>query len=604
MDFFWMAIRDLGGTSRRVSTRPGAVLAWTRPHAQELIVAPSVESAITVIGGGSIGGKAQGLVSIEGMLREGLDRAAHPGLEVAIPTTCVLATEFFDDFMQRNALWDLACSETSDHRIAHAFQQAEIPPRWAGELWRLSGARRSPLAVRSSSLLEDAMYRPFAGVYATKMVPNQAPDDRARFQGLVEAVKFVLASTFFQDARRYLGSVGRVPRDEKMAVIVQDVVGARYGDRFYPTISGVGRSWNFYPALGARPEDGVVDLALGLGKTIVDGGKTWSYSPAAPSAPPPYNNVGDIIRSTQTSFWAVHVGTPPPHDPLREEEHLVKKRLAEADYDDTLRFVASTYDRQSDRLIPSVGLPGPRVIDFAPTLVLGSLALNPLIRDLLALCKRSVGCDVEIEFAVVLDRKKGTPARLGFLQVRPMVVDDATTELLASSLEEPEAVIASETSLGNGTIEDLHDIVYVDPAGFDPARSGEVAQTLERWNAELAGEGRPYLLLGFGRWGTSDPWYGIPCVWSQISGARVIVEVAREGMETEMSQGSHFFHNVTSFKVFYLSVTRRGRARIDWEWLLAQTLIRREGMLAHARTEAPVRVVVDGRSGRGAVFRG
>lgn len=560
-------------------------------------------SAITVIGAGSLGGKAQGLAAIERDILRELPDGRFPGFTVEIPEMTVLATGFFDLFMERNQLWEIACSDLDDQQKAHAFQRAELPPQFVGELWRLANARRLPQAVRSSSLLEDAMFRPFAGVYATKMIPNQAPDEQSRFNGLVEAIKFVIASTFFQDAQRYILSVGKDLREEKMAVIIQDVVGQRYGDRFYPTLSGVARTWNFYPAGRSKPEDGVVDLALGLGKTIVDGGKVWSYSPAAPSSPPPFNNVGDLMRNTQTRFWAVHMGAPPPYDPLKQDEHLVQHPLKEADYDDTLRFVASTYDRTCDRIIPTVGISGPRILDFAPALILERLKLNEVLRELMAISKQSAGTDVEVELAAVLDRKEGTPARIGFLQVRPMVVSEGGAEVSSEALDDPLAIVTSEMALGNGATDNIRDIIYIDPGTFDASKTAEIAQQIERWNKRLVAEKRPYLLIGFGRWGTSDPWYGIPCVWSQIAGASVIVEVAFPGMETDMSQGSHFFHNITSFKVFYLSVPRRGRTRVDWTWLGAQKEVVRHGVLRHIQTSEPLHVQVDGRSGRGVILR-
>jgi hypothetical protein len=560
---------------------------------------PQLSSPIRLVGCGALGGKAQGLASIEAALRATFPEGRFPGISVGIPRMTVLTTDFFDAFMTLNGLWDVAVADLPDDRLAHAFQQGSIPGAFVGDLWRLALETTVPLALRSSSLLEDAMFRPFAGVYGTKMIPNRRPDVEGRFRELAEGVKFVIASTFFRDARRYRASIGQEVLAEKMSVIVQEVVGERHGDRFYPSISGVARSWNFYPASGAAAEDGVVELALGLGKTIVDGGKAWSFSPTRPDAPPPYNGVGDMLRNTQTDFWAVHMGAPPPHDPIHEDEHLVLANLAQAEYDDTLRFVASTYDRSSDRIVPTVSFKGPRLVNFAPVLQLDKVPLTPVLREILRFSKEAVGAEVEVEFAVLLHRYDGLPARLGFLQVRPMVVSTNPVDLPEDLLGSPSTVVSSSCALGNGVIEGIHDIVYVVPGTFDPSKTREIAAEIEGINARLVEEGRPYVLIGFGRWGTSDPWYGIPCVWSQIAGAKVIVEASWPGMETDMSQGSHFFHNVTSFGVAYFSV--RAVDRLDWGWIEHQPVHGRTPHVRLVHTEEPIEIRVDGRNGRGVV---
>jgi hypothetical protein len=560
---------------------------------------PIVASPIHLVGCGALGGKAQGLSAIHATLCEAFPDGRFPGFTVGIPRMTVLTSDFFDAFMTLNGLWEVAVADLPDDRLAHAFQQGALPGAFVGDLWRLASETTVPLALRSSSLLEDAMFRPFAGVYGTKMIPNRRPDVEGRFRELAEGVKFVIASTFFRDARRYRQSIGQEVLSEKMSVIVQEVVGERHGDRFYPSVSGVARSWNFYPVSGAAPEDGVVDLALGLGKTIVDGGKAWSFSPARPDAPPPYNGVADMLRNTQTSFWAVHMGPPPPHDPIQEDEHLVRANLSQAEYDDTLRFVASTYDQASDRIIPTVLMKGPRLLNFAPMLQLEKVPLIPLLREILRVCKEVVGAEVEVEFAMVLHRHDGLPARLGFLQVRPMVVSTNPIDVSEDLLQSPDVAISSNCALGNGVIEGVRDIVYVAAETFDPSRTREIATELEGLNAWLVAEGRPYVLIGFGRWGTSDPWYGIPCVWSQIAGAKVIVEASWPGMETDMSQGSHFFHNVTSFGVAYFSI--RKDDRLDWDWIERQPEVARTCHVRLVQSTEAFEIRVDGRNGRGVV---
>jgi len=551
------------------------------------------------VGDGSPGGKAQGLFRIAEVLRARLPPDRFPGVTVEIPRMVVLTTSFFDAFVEENHLGDLDLADLSDDRIAHAFVRAEIPARYVGDLRGIAEVARTPLAVRSSSLLEDALEAPLAGVYATKMTPNHQPDADTRFRRLAEAVKFVIASTFFAGARRYRASLGTVPA-EKMAVIVQEVVGERRNDRFYPTISGVGRSWNFYPSGHARPEDGVLDLALGLGKTIVDGGRAWSICPAWPRTPPPWKSLGELVENTQTRFWAVHMGRTPAHDPLRETEWLVQASLSDADYDNTLRFVASTWDPERDRLLPTVSVPGARVLDFAPILQLGETPLVAVAREVLAVAEEHAGSAVEVEFAAVLDRKEGVPLRLGFLQVRPMAVAREPVEVPDTS--GPGVLLASSYALGNGVREDICDVVWLDPEVFDRHLTVDVAREIEAINATLLAEGRPYVLIGFGRWGTTDPWYGVPVDWGQIAGARVIVEAALPEGDADLSQGSHFFHNVTAFRVLYLSV-RRGE-RIDWAWLAAQPEVARSRFVRHVRCDRPLQVLVDGRIGRGVVIHG
>ncbi len=305
-----------------------------------------------------------------------------------MPTLTVIATDLFDRFMTGNRLWDLVESGASDHRLALAFQSADLPVELVGDLWALVQQVRTPLAVRSSSLLEDALRQPFAGVYATKMIPNNQHDAETRFHRLIEAIKLVYASTFFENARNYRRTAAAAAGADRMAVIIQAIVGRRHRDRFYPELSGVARSYSFYRSGRARPEDGVVNLALGLGKTIVDGGIAWSYSPAYPQATPPYGSIGELMKQTQVDFWAVNMGQVPAYDPVAETEYLVKGGLEDAEEDGTLRYLASTYDARSDRLSMGVGLRGPRALTFAPLLVLEEFPLNDLLRALLRLVQR------------------------------------------------------------------------------------------------------------------------------------------------------------------------------------------------------------------------
>jgi hypothetical protein len=472
-----------------------------------------------------------------------------------------------------------------------------------GDLRGLVEGVRTPLAIRSSSLLEDALQHPFAGVYATKMIPNNLPSADDRFRQMVEAIKFVYASTFFRASRDYIRATARSATDEKMAVVIQEVVGDRHGDRYYPDISGVARSYNFYPTGRARPEEGVVNLALGLGKTIVDGGINWAYSPAHPKAPPPFGSTRELLSHTQTRFWAVNMGRPPEYDPTAETEYLVLSDLTAADYDGTLGRIASTYDPRSDRLVPGTGPDGPRVLNFAPLLVLGDLPFNDLLRRLLAICEDALDAEVEIEFAAVLPRASGEKVRFGFLQVRPMAVSVEPVEIGEHEWNDAGLVVASSRTMGNGTLDSIRDIVYVKPEPFEARHTRSVADEVARLNDALVDAGRPYLLIGFGRWGSSDPWLGIPVDWGQICGAKAIIEATRPEMDVEASQGSHFFHNITSFQVRYLTVHHEDRPGIDWTWLAEQPVEQELEFTRHVKTSQPLTLKVDGRTGRGGVWR-
>jgi hypothetical protein len=563
--------------------------------------------SITRIGEGKLGGKARGLVLISDLLTSQFEASKFPGVEVYVPKMAVVATDVFDAFLDRNDLRDCALSDLPDDRLAEAFLRAELPTEVLGDLRALVEEVHTPLAARSSSLLEDALFRPFAGVYETKMVPNNQPDADTRFRRLVEAIKFVYASTYFRAAKSYIRATDQTSADEKMAVIIQEVVGDRRGDRFYPDLAGVGRSYNFFPAKGADPRNGVINLALGLGKTIVDGGASWIYSPARPKAPPPFGSIREILRLTQLEFWAVNMGKPPAYDPTAETEYLVKADLAAADYDGTLSRIASTYDAQRDRLVPGTGTEGPRVVDFAPLLSYAEVPLNEVIRELLSNSERVLDEAVEIEFAVTLPRKGTTGVRFGFLQLRPMLVSEEEVEVSDDELGRPDLLLASDRVMGNGVVDTIRDVVYVRPERFESRFTQQVAVELEQLNGPLLEAGSPYLLLGFGRWGSSDPWLGIPVNWGQIAGARVIVESTLPGMDVEPSQGAHFFHNIISFQVCYLCVRHGSGAggasrSIDWEWLDRQPSVAETDHVRHVQLENPLRIKVDGRSGRGAVW--
>jgi len=559
------------------------------------------KGTIACIGSGSIGGKASGLAFMEETITSHFEEKIPSGIIAGIPRFVVIATDYFDQFMEHNNLYQVAHSSMSDEYIAQAFGKGELPCELVENLRTLITSVNIPLAIRSSSLLEDAMYEPFAGVYATKMIPNNQHDVNTRFEKLIEAVKFVYASTYFKAARDYHRAIGRSTDDEKMAVIIQDVVGQQFDDRFYPHISGVARSYNFYPMGSAKPEDGVITLALGLGKTIVDGGLVWSYSPSYPRVNPPVGSAGELLKLTQTDFWAVNMGKLSVTNPVHETEYMVKGSLSDAELDGTLRYAASTYKPHDDKVVIGTGPSGPRIVTFGPILVANQIPLNSFLIELLKICEKTLDSKVEIEFAVSLDTTRELSAQFGFLQVRPMVVSDSIIDLTPEEMLDENILAASDRALGNGIIDSIEDIVYVNPDNFNAKDTRQIASELALINRQMVDEGRPYLLIGFGRWGSSDPWLGIPVNWGQISGAKTVIEATLPGMDVELSQGAHFFHNMTSFQICYFAVHHAGKYRINWDWLKRQKLITQSEFVRHVQLSKPLIVKVDGRSGRGVI---
>jgi hypothetical protein len=557
-------------------------------------------AVVSRIGEGGIGGKAAGLLHMRDALRSALPDGQVAGINVSIPRFVVIATDVFDALLARNDLRQACTGEFANDRIALAFQRAALPAEVVGDLRALVDEVHAPLAVRSSSLLEDALGRPFAGIYETKMIPNNAPAADMRFHRLLEAIKFVYASTYFRDARSYRRAGGIADDSEKMAVVVQEVVGERHGDRFYPHVSAVCRSYSFYPTGRARPEHGVASLALGLGKTIVDGGACWSYSPRYPRTPPPFGSVRRMLQETQTRFWAIAMGGAPKYEPTAETEYLLDCDLNDADYDDVLRWVASTYDAAADRLRPGTGSEGPRVVDFAPLLQLKELLLNDALKSLLGIAQSALASDVEVELAAVLPVRAGVAPRIGLLQARGMVAPEEVIDITEAWRHETGRLLSSERALGNGVAENVRDIVYLVPEAFDARHTRRIAAELERWNRMLIDAQRPYLLIGFGRWGSADPWLGVPVTWGQVSGARAIVEAPIAGLHVEPSQGSHFFQNLSSLGVFYFTVSDRD-AGVAWDWLRAQPAAAETELLRHVQVAAPLRMRVDGRSSRGVI---
>lgn len=552
-----------------------------------------------IYGGGGVGGKASGLFSIVDALRDTDPGGTFP-MKVSVPRFSVIGTEFFRDFVKRNDLDRYASTCEPDDRIAMAFMGGEVSPMLSGDLWKFVRGAREPIAVRSSSLLEDDLRTPLAGIYQTKMIPNNQPSDEIRFRKLMEAVKLVWASTYFSDSREFHRGIGSELQDEAMAVVLQDIVGARYGDRFYPVVSGVARTFNFYAFGKSRPEDGVVNLALGLGKTIVDGGLCWSYSPRSPGTPPPFGSSNDMMKNTQNSFWCVNMERVTEFDPIRETEFMLSCPLSDSYYDDTLKFVASTYLPGSDMMVSGTGREGPRVVNFAPILQDRVIPLNETVRKVLDICAGSAGSPVEVEFAMKGPIRGGEPD-LGLLQVRPISAAGDSVEISADELEGPGTLAVSRKALGNGEMGVSH-VVFVKPEAFSTSLTRAIASEIALANRKMAELGLDYLLIGFGRWGSTDPWLGIPVTWGNISGARVILEISGPNMRVELSQGSHFFHNLSSFGVSYLSVSETLDGPVRWELIESwDEVVHESDHVRCVRAPGGLRVRIDGRRGLGVI---
>lgn len=557
------------------------------------------KSAIGFIGSGDSGGKANSLIKADEIVRELNIKGTYPSFVIDIPEFTVIRSDVFDKFMIENGLYKIALSDADDDRIAYEFQKADLPFEILKDLRDLISGAHKPLAVRSSSLLEDAKFEPFAGIYATKMLPNNQFDVDERCRKLFEAVKLIYASAFFKAPKDYMKATGHDIRDEKMAVIIQEVIGRKHDERFYPDISGVARSYNYYPMGRSKPEDGVVDLAVGLGKTIVDGGQCWTYSPADPEQSPPFGSVDDMLKNTQTKFWHIRMNEPEEYDPIRETEFMSRADLITAEKDSSISFSASTVS-ESGRVSPGIGSDGPRIMNFAPVLKLELLPLNDIIKDLLKICEEKFSTPVEIEFAVTTSGEGyDATGKFGFLQVRPMVVSNEEVEIGNAEFEDEKNLLSSEFVLGNGSSETITDVVYVKPDIFDAKNTPKIAKEIEKFNDKLGSENKKYLLIGFGRWGSSDHWLGIPVNWGQISNVHTMVEAGLPNMNVELSQGSHFFHNMTSFGVNYFSVPAYYEYEINWELLKKQKIVSESENVVHAVFKKPLLIKIDGRAGKG-----
>ena len=559
------------------------------------------------IGQGSMGGKGRGLAFIDMLIKRSAVCDDMEGVQISIPRTVVLCTDIFDEFMETNDLYAKALSDTPDAEILQAFLEAELPAEVVADLQALLKVMDKPLAIRSSSLLEDSHYQPFAGVYSTYMVPR-CPAPERTLQLVQEAIKGVYASVFFAESKAYMNATRNLIDQEKMAVILQEVVGAHHNGYYYPAFSGVGRSLNYYPTGAEQAEEGVCEIAVGLGKYIVDGGKALRFSPAHPASAIQTSTLATALRDTQTMLYAMP-DNPELSATLTPDDgfNIRSIPVSEAAATGALRFTVSTYDANDGILRDTDAGPGRKVVTFANILRHSVFPLPQAVSLMLEMGRKAMGRPVEIEFAGMINPRAMSEEHKGelfWLQIRPIV--DSKEMLDDSWTRRPDAelVIRSGTALGHGITEGVRTILYVRPENFDSMRNQELALEIENLNKKLIEENEPYILIGPGRWGSSDPALGIPVKWAQIAGARLIVEASLPDYRIEPSQGTHFFQNLTSFGVGYFTVdASRGEGYIDSSWLDSQPEIYESEGLRMVRFDTPLTIAINGRKSQGVVIK-
>ena len=552
------------------------------------------------IGEGSLGGKGRGLAFIDNMIKRHPDFDDFENATVAIPKTVVLCTDIFDEFMDSNRLYQLALSDADDEVILRAFLRAKLPDRLVEDFFAFFDVVKSPIAIRSSSLLEDSHYQPFAGIYSTYMIPYME-DKYEMLRMLSDAIKGVYASVFYKDSKAYMQATSNVIDQEKMAVILQEVVGTQYGDRYYPAISGVARSINYYPINDELAEEGTVSLALGLGKYIVDGGLTLRVCPYHPNQVLQTSELEIALRETQTRFYALDLRNTGHNFSLDDGFNLLKLHIKDAEADGALNYIASTYDPYDMVIRDGIYPGGRKVITFANILQHDVFPLARLLQLAQKYGQGEMRRPVEIEFAVNFDANKKTGA-FYLLQIRPMVDIKADLDEDLSLIPEDKIILKSENSLGHGVMNDICDIIYVKTDGYTASNNQLIAYEIEKLNKRFLDEGKHYVLVGPGRWGSSDTWLGIPVKWPNISAARVIVEAGLTNYRVDPSQGTHFFQNLTSFGVGYFTINAFMNDGIyNQDYLNSLPAVEETKFLRWVRFEKPLTVKMDGKKKIGVV---
>ena len=554
------------------------------------------------IGDGSLGGKGRGLAFIGAMVKR-YPKLEHDHFAVTIPKTVVICTDIFDEFMETNELYPVALSDVDDETILKYFLRASLPARLIEDLMAFFDVVKSPIAVRSSSLLEDSHYQPFAGIYSTYMVPK-LEDKYDMRRTLSDAIKAVYASVFYRDSKAYMTATSNLIDQEKMAIVLQEVVGNRYNDRFYPTISGVARSLNFYPIGNEKAEDGIANIALGLGKYIVDGGQTLRFSPRHPHNILQMSTMDFALRETQTRFYALDLKNLADQFSVDDSFNLLRLNLKDADADGSLKFIVSTYDPY-DQVIRDGYYPGGRkILSFVNVLQHEVFPLADTLDQILHVGQDEMGRPIEIEFAVNIDPQNPGFATFYLLQVRPIVDNKEVMEEDLTLVEQEDTILTSTSVLGHGIVTDVQDIIYVKTGAFCSSNNQSIAYDIEKMNRQFTGEEKNYVLVGPGRWGSSDSWLGIPVKWPHISNARVIVECGLENYRVDPSQGTHFFQNLTSFGVGYFTINPfKGDGWFDEGYLNSLPAVEETEYLRHVRFDKPVVIKMDGKKSLGVVLK-
>ena len=543
-------------------------------------------------GSGPMGGKGRGLAFLNHMLQKHELYDKWPDVRVFVPRTMVITTDYFDQFIHDNGLQYVINADLTDDEILSEFVSAMLPLELRDALKAFIHVTHKPIAVRSSSKLEDSYYQPFAGVYSTYMIPNTENEDQ-ELRMLSKAVKSVYASVYFAASRGYIVSTGNVPGEEKMAIVLQEVCGEPEGNYYFPVISGVARSINFYPVGKEKPEDGIVKIAYGLGKVVVDGEPVLRFSPKYPKNVLQTSTVELAMRETQQSMLALSLNPERFKTSIDDAVNLERIPIHECGKFASLKLIASTYDRENMRIVDSCYPDGPRIVTFAPQLKFNTFPLTDIIRTLLDIAQQEIKAPIEIEFAVNLERN---PQIFHVLQIRPISADSLTANVNWSAIDDSNALLRSGNALGVGQIDDVCDIIYLRRDTFDILRTREMADTIRQWNNRLRTEGRQYLLIGYGRWGSQISSLGVPVAWSDISEAKAIAECCLEDFRIEPSQGSHFFQNLTSFNVGYMNIDSWSRPddMLDIEALDAMPAIEETELVRHIRLDKPLEMYIDG----------
>ena len=543
-------------------------------------------------GDGPMGGKGRGLAFLNHVLQKNDLFDRWENIRVLVPRTMVITTDYFDRFIHENGLQYVINADLSDDEILSEFVAAALPLDLREALRHFIRATKRPLAVRSSSKLEDSYYQPFAGVYSTYMIPNTENEDQ-QLRLLSKAVKSVYASVYYAASRGYITSSGNVLSEEKMAIVLQEVCGEQEGNYYFPVISGVARSVNFYPVGKEKPEDGIVKVAYGLGKVVVDGEQVLRFSPKYPKNVLQTSTLDLAMRETQQSMLALSLNPEKFKTSIDDAINLERIPIHECDQFESLKLIASTYDRENMRLVDSCYPDGPRVVTFAPQLKFNTFPLADIVKQLLEMAQEEIKCPVEIEFAVNLEHD---PQIFHVLQIRPISADSLNAKVEWEKIDETNAFLRSGNALGIGQIEDVRDIIYLRREAFDVLRTREMAETSRQWNNAMRKEGRQYLLIGYGRWGSQIPTLGVPVQWSDISEAKALAECSLKDFRIEPSQGSHFFQNLTSFNVGYMNIDPWARPDdlYDIEVLDAMQAVEETDLVRHVRLDRPLEMYIDG----------